>query len=174
VFHYGDYIYEYQEDPLTAGGRQGEFREPVRRHLQRNLFDVTDYRLQYAQYKMDTDLQAAHATHPFFMSYDDHEVENNWVQELSEEGTPPEIFRLRRAAAFQAWYEHMPVRRRMLPTPGSIQAYRSARWGDLAELSFLDTRQYRTDQPCGDRWGATCAGITAPTAECSGASRRRG
>src|SRR5206468_683982 len=69
-----------------------------------------------------------------------------------------------RAAAFQAWYEHMPVRRRSFPNGPAIQMYRSARFGSLAELNFLDTRQFRTDQPCGDGYKAGCAEAVSPSA----------
>lgn len=163
VFHYGDYIYEYRGDPLRPGWGDSGIFVPVRQHAGQLLYSLDDYRRRYAQYKTDPDLQRAHAAHAFFMTFDDHEVDNNWVADI-DDGVPPEIFRLRRAAALQAWYEHMPVRRRSFPGGGAIQAYRSARFGTLAELNFLDTRQFRSDQPCGDRWGATCAEIAAQQA----------
>ena len=153
VFHYGDYIYEYGPDVGTP-----------RKHLGEMVMSLDDYRRRYALYKSDADLQATHAAHAFFMTFDDHEVDNDWAGDLDEDGTPPEIFRLRRAAAFQAWYEHMPVRRSSLPNGSAIQMYRSARYGQLAELSFLDTRQFRTDQPCGDGYKAGCAEAYSPGA----------
>jgi alkaline phosphatase D len=170
VYHYGDYIYEYQQDPIRSQ-EVGEYSEPVRHHIQRNLFDVTDYRRQYAFYKQDTDLQRAHAAHTFFMTFDDHEVENNWVSLVSSQDVPAEVFRLRQAAAFQAWYEHMPVRRRSFPAPGGIQSYRSTRFGTLAEVDFLDTRQFRTDQPCGDGFKQTCPAVTSRDAAVLGAEQ---
>jgi alkaline phosphatase D len=106
---------------------------------------------------MDADLQAAHAAHAFFMTFDDHEVANNWAGDSDEGGVPPEVFRLRRAAAFQAWYEHMPVRRAQFPSGSALQLYRSARYGNLAQFDFLDTRQFRTDQACGDGYKLACA-----------------
>lgn len=171
VYHYGDYIYEYRGDQLRPGaGPQGIFL-PVRQHVGQLIYSLDDYRRRYAQYKSDADLQRAHAAHAFFNSFDDHEVDNNWASDIEEGDVPPEVFRLRRAAAFQAWYEHMPVRRRSFPNGSAIQAYRGARYGRLAQLNFLDTRQYRTDQPCGDRWGSTCPEIQRPDAAMLGAEQ---
>jgi alkaline phosphatase D len=174
VYHYGDYIYEYRGDMLRPGRGQGGLYVPVRQHEGQLIYSLDDYRRRYAQYKMDPDLQRAHAAHPFFMTFDDHEVDNNWAGDIEQEGAPPEVFRLRRAAAFQAWYEHMPVRRRSFPNGAGIQAYRSAQVGNLLEMNFLDTRQYRSDQPCGDKWGATCPEINAPNAAMLGSEQERG
>jgi alkaline phosphatase D len=170
VYHYGDYIYEYGGDPVRPSF-SGDIIEPVRQHAgSRNLYDIDDYRMRYAQVKMDADLQRAHAAHSFLTSLDDHEVENNWVGILPQTDVPPEIFRLRRAQAFQAWYEHMPVRRASLPRPDGMQVYRSLRWGNLAEIDLLDTRQYRTDQPCNDRW-APCDQVGGADAAVLGAEQ---
>src|SRR5438309_1521176 len=112
VFPYGDYIYEYRVV------RPGERLLPVIRVMPGEpdeSYTLDDYRQRYALYKSDADLQTAHAAAPFIMSYDDHEVDNNWAGDISEENTPPELFLLRRAAAFQTWYEHMPVRRALMP-----------------------------------------------------------
>ena len=151
VFHYGDYIYEY-------GGESGG----VRQHAGGLIMSLDDYRRRHSQYRMDADLQAAHAAHAFFMTFDDHEVANNWAGDNDETGIPPEVFRLRRAAAFQAWYEHMPVRRRQLPAGSAIQLYRGARYGNLAEFDFLDTRQFRTNQPCDDGYKIACPAVSSP------------
>jgi alkaline phosphatase D len=164
VFHYGDYIYEGRGDALHASYAGDAIVTPVRRHAGELLMSVDDYRRRYGQYKMDADLQRAHAAHSFFMTFDDHEVSNNWAGDFNERDTPPEFFRLRRAAAFQAWYEHMPVRRQQFPNGASIQLYRSARYGNLAEFDFLDTRQFRTNQPCGDGVKPACPGVNAPDA----------
>jgi alkaline phosphatase D len=171
VYHYGDYIYEYRGDPLRPGRGDGGVFEPVRQHVGQLIYSTDDYRRRYAQYKMDADLQRAHAAHPFFMTYDDHEVDNNWVTLIEQEGAPPEVFQLRRQAAFQAWYEHMPVRRRSFPQSGGIQAYRNARYGNLVEMNFLDTRQFRTDQPCDDGFKPACPQVTAPDAAVLGAEQ---
>jgi alkaline phosphatase D len=149
VFHSGDYIYEY-----------GAGDQAVRKHAGDLLMSLDDYRRRYAQYKTDADLQRAHATHAFFVTFDDHEVRNNWASDFDDEDhAPPEVFHLRRAAAFQAWYEHMPVRKQAFPNGSSIQMYRSARFGNLAELDFLDTRQFRSNQPCGDGYKPACAEV---------------
>ena len=159
VFHYGDYIYEYR---LI---RPGERPLPVVRVMPDEpdeLYTLDDYRQRYAIYKTDPDLQAAHASAPFVMSYDDHEVDNNWAGDISEENTPPELFLLRRAAAFQAWYEHMPVRRALMPRGPDILAYRRFTIGDLISMNVLDTRLFRSDQPCGDGIKADCREALEP------------
>ncbi len=163
VFHYGDYIYEYR-DTILRPGREGELIVSARRLEGGTLYDLADYRQRYAQCKSDPDLQRAHAAHAFFHVFDDHEVADNWVQDLDSEGTPPEIFRTRRTMALQAWYEHMPVRRALLPRTGAVAAHRSARFGTLAEIDILDTRQFRSDQPCDDGFKPVCAEANAPDA----------
>lgn len=153
VFHYGDYIYEYR----TV--RPGERQRPVARVMPGEpdeTYDLADYRLRYAIYKLDPDLQLAHASAPWIASFDDHEVENNFADLVSEEGIPPEIFALRRAAAFQAWYEHMPVRRSAIPDGPRIRAYRRFHYGSLAQIDVLDTRQHRSPQPCGGGRQSDC------------------
>ncbi|MEM1132075.1 MAG: alkaline phosphatase D family protein [Pseudomonadota bacterium] len=154
VFCYGDYIYE---------GRGNRFRnyregpvETVRRHFGGEIYSIDDYRRRYAQYKMDVDLQAAHAAAPWFVTWDDHEIDNNWASDVDQDTTPQTIFKLRRQMAMQAYYEHMPLRASALPIGAWMQLYRQARFGNLIDLNILDTRQYRTNQPCNDRWGAVC------------------
>lgn len=170
VFHYGDYIYEDRGSP-EGPGYPGKTRPVVREHVGQLLYDLADYRRRYAQYKLDPDLQAAHAAAAWFATFDDHEVENNWVGEIDQNDTPPEIFALRRAAAFQAYYEHMPFRRSSLPAPGGMQMYRRALIGDLVDLHLLDTRQFRSDQPCGDDFKPYCAGWSDPKAQIMGAAQ---
>ncbi len=149
VFHYGDYIYEAGPRPL--GG------PIVRQHLGETCYTLEDYRRRYAQYKMDPQLQAAHHSCAFAMSFDDHEVNNNWAGEFDQAGTPPEIFALRRFAGMQAWYENVPVRRAQMPRPQGIIAYRHLDYGRLLRTHVLDTRTFRTDQPCGDNpWSKSC------------------
>ena len=142
IFHYGDYIYE------GAAGRRGDI-PVVRDHIGPEPTRLDDYRLRYALYKSDPDLQAAHASAPFLMTYDDHEIDNNWAADKDQDGTDPARFLIRRFAAMQAWYENMPVRRAQLPKAGAIQMFRRLDYGALLRVHLLDTRQYRDDQVCG-------------------------
>ncbi len=169
VFCYGDYIYEGRGDRLRQT-REGPV-EAVRRHEGSEIYSIIDYRRRYAQYKMDADLQAAHAAAPWLVVYDDHEIDNNWVDELDQDGTPPAIFALRRQMALQAYYEHMPLRAASLPVGPAMQLYRQVSFGDLLDLNLLDTRQYRTDQPCGDRWTSDCPGAMRSDAQMLGAKQ---
>ncbi len=142
VFHLGDYIYEY------ASGRNGK----VRTHLGAEINSLDDYRIRHSQYRSDPLLQAMHARCPWFLTWDDHEFDNNCADDISEErGIDPVDFLIRRANAYQAYYEMMPLRTTSLPSGCDMQLYRKASFGQLAELLVLDTRQYRTDQPNGDR-----------------------
>ncbi|MFT4054625.1 MAG: alkaline phosphatase D family protein [Novosphingobium sp.] len=142
VFHYGDYIYEGSGKPV--GGHV------VRCHAGDEIYSLDDYRRRYAQYKSDPHLQAAHQASAFAASFDDHEVDNNWAGEFDQDGTPPEVFLLRRMAGYQAWYENMPVRRAQMPGTQGITAYRRLDYGQLLRTHVLDTRSYRTDQSCND------------------------
>ncbi|MCZ8373735.1 MAG: alkaline phosphatase D family protein [Beijerinckiaceae bacterium] len=154
IVHYGDYIYEYKALRKGADRRVPVVREMP--DLPGKCLTLADYRHRYALYKLDADLQAAHRAAPFLASFDDHEVENNWAGYASEiEGVTRAAFAQRRAAAFKAWYEHMPVRRAQRPNGPDILAYRRLRFGDLLQVDILDTRQYRDPQPCGDGW-KTC------------------
>ncbi len=170
VFHYGDYIYEGRSSPVPVG-YDGRPRPFVRAHEGQLLYDLDDYRRRYAQYKMDADLQAAHAAHAWFPTFDDHEVENNWVGDLDQGGDPPEVFALRRAAAFQAYYEHMPFRKSAFPGADGMHIYRRAKVGTLVDLHLLDTRQFRTDQPCDDGFKTYCAGWDDPKAQVMGTAQ---
>ncbi|EQB30115.1 alkaline phosphatase D family protein [Sphingobium ummariense] len=162
VYHYGDFIYEYAERGPDYD-KDGLPVAQVRQHIGQDCFDIADYRLRYAQYLSDYDLQAARARHTWFPTFDDHEVANNWVGDIDPKGAPADVFRLRRQAALQVWYEYMPVRAAMLPRDGLItDIYREARYGDLLSIDFLDTRSFRTDQPCGDGFKTHCAGIDDP------------
>jgi alkaline phosphatase D len=82
------------------------------------------------------------------MSFDDHEVDNNWVSAFDHDGTPPEAFLLRRFAAMQAWYENVPVRRAQFPRPEGLQMYRQLDYGQLVRMHVLDTRSHRSEQLC--------------------------
>src|SRR5687767_1241354 len=116
IVHLGDYIYE--------GGISNERGRP-RKHNSKKIFSVDEYRNRYALYKSDRDLQAAHAHAPWIVTPDDHEVENNYADEISEVlYTRRKDFLLHRARAYQAYYEHMPLRRSSLPQGPDIQLFR--------------------------------------------------
>ena len=171
VYHYGDYIYEYRGSRIW-NGPYGPV-ENVREHAGGEVYSLDDYRRRYAQYKMDADLQAAHASAAWFVTWDDHETDNNWVSAIDQDGTPPHIFNLRRQAAAQAYYENMPLRARSFPIGPALQLYRRAAYGQLVEMNFLDTRQYRSDQPCDDKWGVTCDTVGRTNAEVLGDAQER-
>jgi alkaline phosphatase D len=135
----GDYIYESTPSSTTRRRHEGT-GEP---------FSLVQYRNRHAQYKSDTDLQAAHAAAPWIVTWDDHEVDNNWADEIPQDPAqqPREVFLARRAAAFQAYYEHMPLRRSTLPSGIDMRLHRRLGFGRLATVHVLDTRQYRSDQP---------------------------
>ena len=147
VFHYGDYIYE--GGPGQLGPRPNGV-VGVRQHVGGEIYSLDDYRRRHAQYKSDPQLQAAHAACAFASSFDDHEVDNNWVGDISGEAVDPEMFQLRRMVAMQAWYEHMPVRRAQFPLLTGMTAHRRLDVGRLLRMHVLDTRSYRSDQPCED------------------------
>jgi alkaline phosphatase D len=170
VFCYGDYIYEGRGARVsnTSSGPV----ENVRQHFGGEIYSLDDYRRRYAQYKMDADLQAAHAAAPWFVVWDDHETDNNWVGDLDQDGTDPKIFNLRRQAAVQAYYENMPLRASSFPVATSLQIYRRATYGQLLNLNLLDTRQFRTDQPCNDKQ-SWCDAVTAPKAEVVGHAQEK-
>ena len=162
VIHLGDYIYE--NAPAETG---------VRRHDGPEIFTLDDYRRRYAQYKTDPHLRAAHAAFPFVMSRDDHEVDNNYAGDHAAENAPPGDFMKRRAAAYQAYYEFMPLRRESMPDGPGQRIYRGIGFGPLLRFHVLDTRQYRTDQPCGDGYRADCPGAADPSATILGAAQER-
>ncbi|GAA3390692.1 alkaline phosphatase D family protein [Cryptosporangium minutisporangium] len=152
VLHLGDYIYEY--DPRSA--------YPDRMHTipqtagLDQLRTLVDYRARHALYKSDPSLQAAHAAFPWIVTWDDHEVENNYanlVDEAEDANSPkfqsPAAMAAQRAAAYQAYYEHLPLRRPIRPGSSNYRLYRRFDFGRLARINVLDTRQYRTDQPPG-------------------------
>jgi len=161
IFHYGDYIYEGRGNPI------GQDSHP-RAHVGGECYSLDDYRRRYAQYKSDLDLQAAHASCAWWVTFDDHEVQDNYAGLTDKHLTPPDLFAFRRAAAYQAWFEHSPVRATALPNGPDIQMYRRARYGDLVDMHFLDTRQFRTDQPCNDEIKPYCPGIDDPRAQMMG------
>ncbi len=162
VVHLGDYIYE---------GGPGDNRP--RRHNSPEIVSLDDYRNRYALYKGDPHLKLAHAAFPWIVTWDDHEVDNNYAGAIPEDKQTRQAFLQRRARAYQAYYEHMPLRRTSLPHGSSLRLYRRLRFGDLAEFNVLDTRQYRTDQPCGDGTKPICPEVNNPQATMLGAEQER-
>jgi alkaline phosphatase D len=170
VIHLGDYIYE---GTISEPGATNNVRTEAAPEVARSEpFDLASYRNRYALYKLDGDLQAAHAAFPFVVTWDDHEVENNYAGAISQVDAEPDqdpaVFLQRRAAAYQAWYEHMPVRSSLRPTGPDLLAHRRLRFGDLAEVSVLDTRQYRSDQACGGGVVPRCDEVDDPTRTITG------
>ena len=171
VFHLGDYLYEY---PVTAVGGARNYTDrtlPARFH--RETVTLEDYRLRYALYKSDPDLQAAHAAHPFIVTWDDHEVENNYASDISEDHLPAAEFLARRAAAYRAYWENQPLRSPQRPKGADAQLYRRVQYGQLAQFDILDTRQYRSDQAYGDGWHAPGPQSQDPARTLTGATQER-
>ena len=135
----GDYIYEWGPYQL---------RHPARAIRSNESFTLAEYRARYAQYKSDPDLQSAHHAAPWIVTWDDHEVANDYAGDIDERLSKD--FAARRAAAYQAFYEHMPLR---LPPPRngrfeSLRIFQRHDWGRLARFHVLDNRQYRSPLPC--------------------------
>ena len=138
VTHLGDYIYEYSS-PANA----------IRKHQGLEIRTLDDYRRRYAQYKTDPALQAAHVRCPWIVTWDDHEVDNNYAGLSGEnEFESVDQMRTRRAAAYQAWWEHQPVRVPRVTSWADLNITRTINWGALARFWMLDTRQFRDVQAC--------------------------
>ncbi|MFD7435689.1 alkaline phosphatase D family protein [Streptomyces sp. NPDC059861] len=151
VLFVGDYIYE-SAPSATAPRRHEGTGEP---------YSLTQYRNRYAQYRTDPDLQAMHAAAPWVVTFDDHEVDNDFAGETPQDPDKQshDAFMARLTAAYQAYYEHMPVRASAVPNGPHIRMYRRLEFGGLARLNVLDTRQYRSDQATGQA-GALDPGLT--------------
>ena len=144
VVHLGDYVYEYGMS-ATAGNRNS----PVPEIVQQAPRSLRQWRATHALYKSDPDLQAAHGQLPFVITWDDHEYTNDYAGgwEDDQPGGAPAL----RAAAYQAYWEHQPLRLAARFKQGRIQLYRRLAFGRLAQLDMLDGRQFRDAPPCG--WG---------------------
>jgi alkaline phosphatase D len=157
VLHLGDYIYE-----LTWGVNR------LRSHGTPECYSLDDYRARYALYKGDPLLQAAHAACPWLLTWDDHEVDNDYAGDASEEADDPAWFLARRAAAYQACYEHQPLPRRALPYGANMRIHSQRAFGELVNVLMLDDRQYRSPQACpkpgrgGSNRVSDCAEIALP------------
>lgn len=156
VLHLGDYLYEYQlgvyADPQLAGKR-----DVVPTH---EIVSLDDYRLRYALYRTDPDLQEVHRQHPFISVWDDHESANNSWREGAENHHPDEgegDWGARRRAAAQAYNEYMPIRS---ASPRDERIYRSFRFGDLADVLMLDARLHGRDQQVDIKKGESDIAVT--------------
>ncbi|MBW4700207.1 MAG: alkaline phosphatase [Aphanocapsa lilacina HA4352-LM1] len=167
VVFLGDYIYEYGPEDSTG----------PRQHNGPEILTLEDYRNRHALYKTDPALQQVHALFPWIVTWDDHEVENNYAnlvaEASSQQAGDPEAFAQRRANGYQAYYEHMPLAAFSIPRGPDLQLYRRVTFGDLAQFNVLDTRQFRTDQPCGDELKPRCEEAFDPAATLTG-SRQEG
>ncbi|MFG2426905.1 alkaline phosphatase D family protein [Streptomyces sp. NPDC048590] len=171
VFHLGDYLYEYA---VTAVGGVRNYTDRVLPdHFNRETLTLEDYRMRYGLYKSDPDLRAAHAAHPFVVTWDDHETENNYAGDTPENSVPPEEFLLRRAAAYRAYWENQPLRAPQLPTGPDMRLYRRLKFGRLAQFDILDTRQYRSNQAYGDGWKVPGPESEDPSRTMTGAAQER-
>ncbi len=182
VMFLGDYIYEYP-------GTGNKLRTPGGGWA----VSLDDYRWRYAQYRGDADLQAMHAACPWLLTWDDHEVQNDYAGlQAGNSGAfdpaNPANFATRRAAAYQAWYEHMPVRSSVLlqglaglQLGAEMRIYQRLEYGRLASLYLLDARQYKDPQACnkGDAVGSsrvnpgTCAPWQDPRRSLLGQQQER-
>jgi len=131
----GDYVYE---SSWGVG--------LVRRHVGGEPRTLAEYRTRHAQYKTDPDLQRLHAAVPWLVTWDDHEVDNDYADERSEDLDPE--FLTRRAAGYRAYFEHMPLRAMARPRGPDMRLYARCEFGTLATIHVLDGRQYRSPQAC--------------------------
>jgi alkaline phosphatase D len=153
VLFVGDYIYESSNPRYRVRAHEG----PVPTTLEA-------YRARHATYKLDPDLRAAHAAHPWVLTWDDHEVENDYAGAHSAKERGAEAFLQLRAAAYKAYFEHMPVSPAMAPRSGFMRIHDRFAWGRLADLWTLDNRQYRDVQVCAPQ-GGRGGRVTAPCGE---------
>jgi alkaline phosphatase D len=151
VVHVGDYIYE-----SSWGTRR------IRHHDAPEIATLDDYRARYALYKGEQELQDAHAACPWMVTWDDHEVENDYAGGMSEEDDPPEWFAARRTAAYRAYYEHMPLPRRAVPFGDSMRLFTQRSFGQLANIMMLDSRQYRSPLACTQRARRGSRSVSCP------------
>ncbi len=133
----GDYIYEYGAAPAASA---------VRPMSGGRVKTLADYRARYALHKSDPALQAAHAAAPWLLVWDDHEVENDYAG-LQGEFLQTD-FAAQRAAAYQAYWEHLPLPKAARPVNGEMRMHGRLDWGQLARIHLLDDRQMRDLQAC--------------------------
>jgi alkaline phosphatase D len=166
VLFLGDYIYEY---PRAANA----VRTPNATSNGGWTLTLEDYRSRYALHKSDPDLQAMHAACPWVFTWDDHEVQNDYAALTPGDAGPAAAdFAARRAAAYQAFYEHTPIRASTLTRAlaglaekAEMRLYSDIRLGALGHLYLLDARQYK-DAPVCNKDGALGSGVVNP-AQCA-------
>ena len=166
VAHLGDYIYESPTNPAAT-------LQPLRAHQAWEPTTLEQYRNRYALYKSDRSLQAAHAAFPWVVTWDDHEVDNNYVSDNASDNMARDEFLIRRAAAYQAYYEHQPLRKASIPRGPDMLLYRTVGAGRLARFHVLDTRQYRSNQACDDGIKAPCNEWSQPNRMVLGDTQER-
>ncbi|MFN0111274.1 MAG: alkaline phosphatase D family protein [Blastocatellia bacterium] len=162
VAHLGDYIYEY-----------GPATDRTRKHNSAEIMTVDDYRNRYALYKGDALLRQAHANFPWAVVWDDHEVDNNYASLIPEDKQTKEEFAKRQKIAYQVYYEHMPLRSSVLKPGNNVEIFRRLNFGNLASFHMLDTRQYRSDQPCGDGGKPACPESLDPKQTIMGSAQEK-
>ncbi|QJU59328.1 alkaline phosphatase D family protein [Sphingomonas sp. AP4-R1] len=121
-FHVGDYIYE-----------GGPSRPPRQMEPAYEPISLADYRLRYASYRADPDLQQLHQTAPMIALWDDHEVaDNSWEGGANNHQPATEgSWDARKSAAMQVYREWMPV---------SDEPWKAYRIGDLATIYRTESR----------------------------------
>lgn len=168
VLQVGDYIYEKS---FGSGPDVRSFGTP-------DPLTLDDYRARHALYRTDPDLADAHAVLPFIVAWDDHEVENDYGGARAGTTADPVAFARRRAAAYQAYFEHMPIAPSRL-SGTDARLFRRFAWGDLASLHVLDTRGRRANAPCaapdagGGRFVTDCPEVFAPQASMLGRAQEQ-
>ena len=143
VIHLGDYIYEYGADGYATEDA-AKLGRTLPADNNKEIIKLDDYRKRYALYRTDKDLQALHHRHPFIVIWDDHELANDTWREGAENHQANEgPFLDRKLAALQAYFEWMPIR----PIDDQhIQIYRQFDFGNLVQLTMLDTRIIARDK----------------------------
>lgn len=170
VIFLGDYIYE-----TRASSRQRMRSHPMRFAK----FDVDEYRIHHASYKLDADLRACHAAHPWLLIWDDHDAINDYAGDFARSIPDRDTFLRVRTAAYRAYFEHLPISPRRAPIGSRMAMQEHYQWGSLAEFWALDGRQFRSRPVCRDSqhsfmggkllWG--CDQVHAPQRSILGADQ---
>jgi alkaline phosphatase D len=168
VLFVGDYIYDSSNPNFIRRPHEGP--PPV---------TLDQFRARHATYKLDRDLQAAHAAHPWVLTWDDHEVRNDYAAALATGDLSAAEFVQLRAAAYQAYFEHLPLAPDQMPGPNGLRMHDRLAWGQLVDLWTLDGRQHRSLQACSDEGEARgrilwrCDELADPARSLFGAAQER-